>query len=55
VRSDRRQLDRVSEAIERIEDRLYAEPAVPANAREAFERSFQRQMIQSLVDLRNLG
>jgi len=55
VRSDRRQVSYVSDAVARIEDRDYSEPETPADDAQTNERSYRRQLVQSVIDLRNLG
>lgn len=55
VRADRRQIAYVSNAVARIEDRDYNEPDTPADDVTRNERSYRRQLIQSVIDLRNLG
>jgi type II secretory pathway pseudopilin PulG len=55
VRADRRQVSYISNAVTRIEDRDYNEPEMPADDAETNARSYRRQLIQSVIDLRNLG
>jgi hypothetical protein len=55
VRSDRRQVSYTSDAVTRIEDHDYNEPETPADDAQINERSYRRQLIQSVIDLRNLG
>lgn len=54
ARTDRIDLKYVSPAIDAIEDRVYDEPEVPAEA-ERLARSYRRRLLQTVVDLRNLS
>ncbi|MDX1501679.1 MAG: hypothetical protein R3325_04895 [Thermoanaerobaculia bacterium] len=53
VRSDRRHLEHLSEAIAAIEDRIYGEDAVPGEADRA-KRGYRRRLLTMTVELRNL-
>lgn len=55
VRADRRTIDHVSTAIDRIEDRAYGEPEFPSSPSDKFDRSFRRRIMRTTVDLRNLS
>jgi hypothetical protein len=44
----------ISPALDRLENRIYDEPAVPTDGGEIAARRYRRRMLQSTVDLRNL-
>lgn len=52
VRTEGREFQYISPPIQRIEDRVYGEPAVPAGRDP--DREFHRRLLRTVVDLRNL-
>ena len=54
ARTDRQDFDYVSEPITAIEDHSYNEPATPATNTERTSRRYRRQLLESIVDLRNI-
>jgi type II secretory pathway pseudopilin PulG len=54
VRSDRRQFDYIASPIQSIEDRHYGDSDAPTGDA-LYARSFRRQLIQTVIELRNLG
>jgi Tfp pilus assembly protein PilV len=55
ARTDRIDPKYVSPPIQALEDNVYNEPAVPADADARLQRSFRRRVLQTVVDLRNLS
>lgn len=55
ARTDRADPKYVAPAIDRIEDRVYNEPAVPADGDARLARSYRRRVLRTVVDLRNLS
>lgn len=55
ARTDRPDLDFVSEPLDVIEDRDWSEPAVPAGDLARRERMHRRRLMQTTIDLRNLS
>lgn len=54
ARTERPDWQYVAEPIAAIEDRLYNEPAAPADETERQERMFRRRVLGTIVDMRNL-
>jgi hypothetical protein len=54
ARTQRRDIGFVSPPIDRIEDHAYSEPYEPTTAAERAQRRYQRRLLQTIVDLRNL-
>lgn len=54
AQTERRDLRHVDLPIDRIEDRIYNEPATPTTPAEERDRSHRRRVLQSVVDMRNL-
>lgn len=55
ARTDRPDLDFISEALDFIEDRSWSEPAVPGSDAARRERMHRRRLMQTVVDMRNLS
>ena len=55
ARTDRPDLDYVSEPLDTIEDRDWNEPAVPGSDQARRERMHRRRLMQTTIDLRNLS
>ncbi|MGB6000302.1 MAG: prepilin-type N-terminal cleavage/methylation domain-containing protein [Thermoanaerobaculia bacterium] len=55
ARTDRPDLDFVSEPLDLIEDRDWNEPAVPGSDQARRERMHRRRLMQTTIDLRNLS
>jgi hypothetical protein len=55
ARTDRPDLDFVSEHIDTIEDRDYPESVVPSSDQDRHDRRFRRRLMQTTIDLRNLS
>ena len=55
ARTDRPDLDFVSEPLDTIEDRDWSEPAVPGSDQARRERMYRRRLMQTTIDLRNLS
>lgn len=54
VRTDRRDVKYVSDALDFIEDRIYNEPDVPTDNDHLAERRYRRRQVRSMIDFRNL-
>ena len=55
ARTDRPDLDFVSEPLDTIEDRDYPEAVVPSTDQDRYDRRFRRRLMQTTIDLRNLS
>ncbi|MGB5817024.1 MAG: hypothetical protein WBH75_20320, partial [Thermoanaerobaculia bacterium] len=55
ARTDRPDLDFVSEPLDLIEDRDWSEPDVPGSDQARRERMHRRRLMQTTIDLRNLS
>ncbi|MDX1740888.1 MAG: PilW family protein [Rhodothermales bacterium] len=53
VRSERPEIQYVSEPIDRIEDSMYNEPVTPPGLTELAQRRYRRRLMQATVDFRN--
>lgn len=55
VRTDRMDRNYMSEPLTRVANNVYNEPATPQTARQTRDRSHRRQLLTTIVDLRNVN